>query len=219
MIIVSLTSWPKRIGNVATVLKSIVEQDIKADLIQINLSRDEFPNCEGIPDDLLDLMKVHPEIQIEWVDGNDGVFKKIIPTLRKHYGEDYYLISIDDDLIYRSDWIKMLVENLENTKGDSYCPSLGKVVGNRMIYKSSCFEEDFWEKLTPEVIATRIDDMYIEYYLSSHHKTMSHYRPTDIEKMTTLYNPVYPNSHNTSTGSYSAEDIHNARNTIYKIKF
>lgn len=48
MIIVSLTSWPKRIGNVATVLKSIVEQDIKADLIQINLSRDEFLDIKDI---------------------------------------------------------------------------------------------------------------------------------------------------------------------------
>ena len=34
-----------------------------------------------------------------------------------------------------------------------------------MIYKSLIFENDFIQKLTDEVIETRIDDYYINYYL------------------------------------------------------
>lgn len=71
----------------------------------------------------------------------------------------------------------MMIENLEKTKGDCFCPSNGRVIGNRMIYKSNCFEPDFWEKLTPEIISTRIDDMYIEHYLECHRKHIAHFRP------------------------------------------
>lgn len=217
-IIVSLTSWPKRISNVATVVKSILDQDVHPDIIQINLSIDEFPKYEGLPADLLSLITQHHEVQIEWVDRNDGVFKKIIPTLKKHCGEDYLLLSIDDDVIYHNGWIRMMVDNLRNSGGDSFCPSNGRVVGNRMIYKSSCFEPDFWVKLTPEVVSTRIDDMYIEHYLDVHHKVMAHYRPKNINDMWELYNSVYPNSHS-KDGQYSAADISRAHKIIKAIKF
>ena len=46
-IIASMTSWPKRICNVATVLKSLLNQKIKPDLIELNLSLLEFPNKES----------------------------------------------------------------------------------------------------------------------------------------------------------------------------
>ena len=94
MIIVSLTSWPKRIGNVATVISSLLNQDVQPDIIQLNLSEDEFKNKEeNLPEDLIDLIANNSNIIIEWVKGNDGVFKKIIPTLKKHYGENYFLLS------------------------------------------------------------------------------------------------------------------------------
>ena len=47
-IIVTLTSWTKRIGNVSMVVKSLLEQDIEADIIQINLSEDEFKKVINI---------------------------------------------------------------------------------------------------------------------------------------------------------------------------
>ena len=218
IIIVSLTSWPKRIGNVATVVQSLLNQDVRPNIIQINLSRDEFPHESSLPSDLMQLIVHNPEVQTEWVDGNDGVFKKIIPTLKRHYGEQYLLLSVDDDVIYHNGWIKMMVDNLLSSHGDSYCPSNGRVVGNRMIYKSSCFESDFWEKLTPEVISTRIDDTYIEHYLESHHKNIAHWRPQNIDDMWELYNSVYPNSQS-NTGKYSPADISRANKIIKSIKF
>ena len=46
-------------------------------------------------------MSKNKNIEINWVEKNTGVFKKIIPTIKKYYGLNYYLISVDDDIIYR----------------------------------------------------------------------------------------------------------------------
>ncbi len=219
-IIVSLTSWPKRIDNVATVIRSLLNQDLEPDIVQINLSIDEFPEGEdNLPEELRCLINENSKIEIEWVEGNDGVFKKIIPTLKKHYGEDYLLLSVDDDWIYRHDYIKMMTEYLEKYNADSFCLATVPVIGNRMIYKSSCFSKDFWLKLTQEVVKTRIDDTYIEYYLKRKRKKLSCYRPSDTPDITKIYNPISPNSHNSETGNYSYQDILKAKEEVSKILF
>lgn len=220
MLIVSLTSWPKRIGNVATVLKSYLKQDLTPDIIQLNLSKDEFKNREDdFPDDLKELLASEPKIDVEWVDGNDGVFKKIIPTLKKHYGEDYLLLSADDDWIYRKDFSKLMVEYLEKYNSDTFCMGNSTVIGNRVIYKSSVFEPDFWEKLTKDVIDTRIDDSYIQHYLKCKGRKTAYFQPNDFSSMRKQFNPISPNSHNTVSGQYSSEDIRRANNIISAIKF
>ena len=183
------------------------------------MSREEFPNESGLPDDLIQLIRHNPEVEIEWVDGNDGVFKKIIPTLKKHYGEDYLLLSVDDDWIYRHDYIKMMVEFLKKYDADAFCLFRPLIIGNRMIYKSSCFKSDFWEKLTQEVVSTRIDDTYIEHYLRSYNKKIAGFRPDDTPDITKRYNPVFPNSKNTDNGEYSTADVAKANKIIKSIKF
>ena len=219
-LIVSMTSWPKRICNVATVVKSLLDQEVEPDIIQINLSKEEFPNREDdFPDDLKELIKTESRIDIEWVDGNNGVFKKIIPTLKKHYGEKYYLFSVDDDYIYRHDYIKMMIDFLNGGETDSFCLNHPGIIGNRMVYKSSIFSSDFWEKLTPEVVATRIDDLYITHYMNCKSKKMGGCRPKDTPEIMRVFNSIYPNSHNTATGQYSGEDIRKAREIISKIIF
>ena len=220
-IIVSMTSWTKRIDNVSRVLESLLHQDLEPDLIQINLSKDEFKNKENdLPKDLIKIIENNKRVHIEWVSKNDGVFKKIVPTLKRHYGEDYYLLSVDDDWIYRHDYIKIMVDYIEKYNSDAFClykPSC--VIGNRMIYKSNIFSNDFWEKLSDDVISTRIDDAYIWHYLKEKNKVVSGFRPDDTPDITKKFNPVYPNSNNSETGNYSVQEITRANNIISKIKF
>ena len=45
-IIVSLTSWYKRIGNVKTVVESLLNQTLPASKILIDLCTEDFPNME-----------------------------------------------------------------------------------------------------------------------------------------------------------------------------
>ena len=115
MIIVSLTSWPKRIFNVPIVLKNILNGTLKPDYIELNLSSEEFPNKEDdLPKELLEIEKLN----INWEIGNSRTFKKIIPTLKKYYKKEYYLLSIDDDWIYSLDYIEHYL--LKHNKTMSY---------------------------------------------------------------------------------------------------
>ena len=165
-IIISLTSWPKRIFNVATVINSLLNQEIIPDLIELNLCILEFPNKENsLPNDLQFLIKNNKQVEINWVQKNTGVFKKIIPTIKKFYGMNYYLLSVDDDWIYTKKYIKTMIYYIEKYNSDSFCLSKSKVIGNRMIYKSNSFDYDFITKLTDEIINARISDAYIYHYL------------------------------------------------------
>ena len=219
-IIISLTSWPKRIKNVATVVKSLLNQNIEPDLIELNLCIIEFPNKEkDLPKELNILLSKNKKIEINWVKKNTGVFKKIIPTIQKYYGLNYYLLSVDDDYIYRKDYIELMVYNIKKYNSDSFCLSKYKIIGNRMIYKSLIFEKDFINKLTDKIIETRIDDSYINYYLKKKKKKMANYSPNNIKDIMKIYNPIHPNSRNNKTGKYSPKLVKRALKLINKIKF
>lgn len=56
-IIVSLTSFNKRIGRVWIVIESILRQTCKPDMIILWLSKEEFPSMECLPKKLLRLQK------------------------------------------------------------------------------------------------------------------------------------------------------------------
>jgi len=135
-IIVSMTSWPKRINNVPKVLKSIINQTTPPDLIELNLCETEFPNKENdLPNELNSLLNKYKKIEINWIKNNTYTFKKIIPTLKKFYGNNYYLLSIDDDWIYRNDYISMMINYLNQYNSDSFCLGGGKIIGSVTIYK------------------------------------------------------------------------------------
>ena len=90
-LIVSMTSWPKRINNCKAVIDSLLNQDIKPNFVELNLSTNEFP-CKGesLPENLVEIILDNENVEVNWVKGNNGVFKKIIPTLKKFQGKEYY---------------------------------------------------------------------------------------------------------------------------------
>ena len=90
-IIVSLTTWEKRIGNIPAVLDTIFGQTMRPDIVVLNLS-------EGlvIPDEISNYLDTH-NVEINRVT-YEKVYKKLIPTLIK-YPEDC-IINIDDDWLY-----------------------------------------------------------------------------------------------------------------------
>lgn len=213
-IIVSMTSWLKRIENVCPVLKSILKQSMMPDLIELNLSLLEFPGrTDDLPVDLKNIVTASDIIEINWEETNDYSFKKIIPTLKKFYGEDYYLVSIDDDFIYKERYIEKLVTGIEETHADTYNLGNAVIYGNRQIYKSTCFASDFWENLTQEVIDTKHDDLYIYYYLCSKNKNMYTQVFHEINDYMDMFNSVYSISDN---GIYDNFEIKDAINKIIK---
>ena len=94
-IIVSFTSWKKRIQNTPHIVELMMNQTIKPYKIILNLSTDEFPLKEKeLPNKLIELQGCLFEIY--WVKENTKAYKKIIPTMDR-FPKDV-IISIDDDI-------------------------------------------------------------------------------------------------------------------------
>jgi hypothetical protein len=90
-IIVTLTTWSKRIGNIPTVLDTIFAQTRNPDLVVLNLAYEEV-----IPEEVQSYLEKH-SVEVNRVK-DTKVYKKLIPTIRKYPND--CVISIDDDWLY-----------------------------------------------------------------------------------------------------------------------
>ena len=116
-VIVSLTTFRKRISNIPVVLDTIFSQTMCPDHVVINLSYNEV-----IPDNVRQYIDKHA-IEINFVE-DTKVYKKLIPTL-KLYPDDC-IICIDDDFLYP----KTMVEDFVSTH--NHYPN-HPVSGNRFV--------------------------------------------------------------------------------------
>lgn len=107
-IIVTLTSYGKRIGTVPRCLERLMNQTLKPDRIILYLSVLNFPDREaGLPLRLLEMKR--QGLEIRWCEGDQKSFKKLLPAL-KDFPEDI-LITVDDDLYVDLNMIERLYQN------------------------------------------------------------------------------------------------------------
>lgn len=104
-IIVSLTSFPARIGQVWLVIESILRQQVKPHRIILWLSKEQFSSIDILPQRLLSLQSRGLEIRM--VDGDIRSHKKYVYAFKEYPNE--YIILIDDDIIYPSNFISELL--------------------------------------------------------------------------------------------------------------
>ena len=120
-VIISLTTYSKRIEQVHIVIESLFRQTRKANKIVLWLSDDEFLD-EPIPLILRRQQKRGLEIRF----CNDiKSYKKLLPTL-KLYPEST-IITVDDDYIYPIDFVERLLQTAER-----YPKSICYYVGSRI---------------------------------------------------------------------------------------
>ena len=105
-LIVSLTTFPKRIMRVWIVIESLLRQTHKPDKIILWLSREQFPSLAKLPKVLLHQQERGLEIRL--CHGDIKSHKKYFYAL-KEFPEDI-LITVDDDIIYPTTMIALLVE-------------------------------------------------------------------------------------------------------------
>lgn len=103
-IIVSLTTFPERIGDVHYAVFSLLNQTVKPDRVILWLAEEQFPDREDdLSQELLDLKDYGLTIKYT----NDiRSFKKSIPTLKEY--KDDILVTADDDIYYDTDWLEKL---------------------------------------------------------------------------------------------------------------
>ena len=166
MIIVTLTSWTKRINNVKVVVESIMNNTVQPDRVYLNLSQTEFEGIE-LPKDLVDYFNSDDRLVINWVPGpNTKAMKKIFPIL-KYLQDDDIIIDADDDILFPKDLIESRLKDFENT-GKKYCISSNdhrsvgfngqmKVVSAMSLFQKKMFNH--WQKfVTQAIIDTNNDD-------------------------------------------------------------
>lgn len=106
-LIVSLTSYPARMGTLHLVLESIYAQTRLADEVVLWLAREQFPRGEGdLPETLRQLMS-EQKLSVRWCDDLKP-HKKYFYAFQE-YREDL-VVTIDDDLLYP----EHMLENLYN---------------------------------------------------------------------------------------------------------
>ncbi len=108
-LIVSLTSFPARIHTLHYTLLSMLLQDVKADIIAVFLSTEEFPKKrEDLPKILLTLEHLG-FIVIHFITHNTRAYKKLIPALEIY--PDDIIVTIDDDQFYDRRTLALLVDS------------------------------------------------------------------------------------------------------------
>lgn len=103
-LVVSLTSYPRRMYDLHLTLYSLLNQSCKPDVLALWLAREQFPNGEAdVPKKVRDLQQFG--LTIKWCEDLRS-FKKLIPSLREW--PEACIVTADDDLYYREDWLAEL---------------------------------------------------------------------------------------------------------------
>lgn len=123
MLVVSLTSTSRRIGRLAEVVQSLLEQTLQPERILIWLSEEPFLFDRGVPQDqiptnlraLVDAAETPVEIRYT---ENTGPFRKIMPTiehLRSHLSS-LVVVTADDDTRYPARWLESLYAGFQRER-------------------------------------------------------------------------------------------------------
>ena len=122
-LIVSLTSFPKRIKEIHLCIKTLLNQTYKPDAVILWLAVEQFPNKEAdLPKKLVKLCK--NGLTIRWC--NDlRSYKKLIPALKEY--PEAIIITTDDDVYYKKDWLEGLMRAHEESPQDVCCYRAAKI--------------------------------------------------------------------------------------------
>ena len=107
-VIITMTSWKKRIENSNRALEILLKNTYIPNKVILNLAIEEFPKkYNELPKNVLNLLKFE-NFEIFWVEKNNKVFKKLIPTLNRFKND--LIITTDDDVLYPYDFIEKILK-------------------------------------------------------------------------------------------------------------
>lgn len=110
-IIISLTTFPKRIKFIDLVIKSLLNQNKDINSIYLFVSQED-----NFTEKHKRKLKNLKNINVQWVKGNIKSHKKYFYAF-KNFGEHFNIITVDDDIIYDESLIHTLYETYKTNKG------------------------------------------------------------------------------------------------------
>ena len=117
--IISLTTIPQRINNIKETLNSLINQNVKAEKIILNLPEYcKLHKSKYIIPDFVKEMVNKDEIEINYCDRDYGPATKLYPLSIKYnsLGLDKNIIVVDDDCIYDPNLVKSYLVYLKKEK-------------------------------------------------------------------------------------------------------
>jgi hypothetical protein len=103
-LVVSLTSYPERMGDLKYTLYSLLSQNLKPDEIVLWLSYEEFPDRENsVSDDILKFKQNGLTIKFCH---NLKSYNKLLPSLREYPNDT--IVTFDDDIYYEENRLEKL---------------------------------------------------------------------------------------------------------------
>jgi Glycosyl transferase family 2 len=115
-IVVSVTSYPARIGTLYQTLESLFRQTVKPEIIHVWLADEEFPG-QVLPSSLVRLRK--RGVRIDFVSENLRPYKKLYYALQEY--PDSTIITIDDDVVYPPYWFEQMLKVSQRHPQDILC--------------------------------------------------------------------------------------------------
>ncbi len=104
-IVVSLTSYEKRIGDAYLCIESLLQQSLRPDRIVLWLSRSNFPSGK-VP--ALLRRQESRGLEVVFTDDDLGPYKKYVHALERF--PESLVITVDDDILYPVDMVEQLYE-------------------------------------------------------------------------------------------------------------
>lgn len=132
--IISLTSYPKRIYCCEKVIASLISQQVNVPYkVCLVLCEKEFENKEN---DLPPLLKQTIDmniIDVIWINRNIMSHKKLMPVLKKYPNED--ILITDDDIIRPQGWVQQFVDDHQKYPNDIICGTFMYTLKSRMYFE------------------------------------------------------------------------------------
>ncbi len=144
-IIVSLTTYGKRIFEVFLTIESLMQQTIKPNKIILWLSKEQ--ESERIPQSLT--LQCNRGLEIKYYKDIRS-YKKLIPTLIQYPND--VIITVDDDIVYHYDFIENMVQSYINSPNCIFATIVKEMVlcgkDNIVNYKNWNIRQDCFKSLT-----------------------------------------------------------------------
>lgn len=112
-VIVSLTSYPKRISTIWLTIETLLRQSVKPDEVILWLANSQFEGLNSLPKELLDMQKCG--LTIRFCDDLRS-HKKYFYVMQEY--PDDLVILVDDDMLYPYDTIEKLLRMHEKYPHD-----------------------------------------------------------------------------------------------------
>lgn len=140
-IVVSLTTYGKRLHEVHLAVESIMEQTMKANRIVLWLSEE----LEGVPLPRALRMQQERGLEIRYCKDLRS-YNKLVPSLREFPND--VIVTIDDDLVYETNLLENLVNSYQSDVSSIHCCRHHRMLLNE---KKELLPYNSWQKEEPTV--------------------------------------------------------------------